>query len=793
MRQFAMLTKNSIHNIINLQKGGGGMFKGKKYKANKKYRLHLFFNEFQYYYQKISIKALLIFFIVLSILLSPTFAYANQIPAKEHIVTIVSHLYIPMNSEIKEPWDVNRDFKVDKNDFEILRKAFGYKTGSQNYDPRADINSDGIVDGKDLILLAAHFGEDYRFEDYNNDEIPNIVNKYTGTSPYETISDQLKNDATLKYIYTTISSRVKNGDPIVLFLASKTFENAFENYLFNSPPLSSDKNVTNKAGIYNTLLLARYISKYDLLKGLTVPTGIYKLKDYISWNMTMSEWQYFYKLIENDVDIAKDIANNEELEKCEPILKSFIADLYLSQIKDPEDQTIVKKLREITGEVYFKSTGLDRQILNEFVMQPRAHNWYNDPTLAYLILEKLKSQKNDELLTEIYQHPKTFLIYLFDIRILINFNNMRTQKWGNHQLEFKNVQEKLKNGEINNVLKYTTDYLNSVFNREKEIDKLREQNGASLDLEKESIIQLIYTFNPISEEEGGFIDWFSRVLHNYHELLKYLLDKSNEEDEMFLLIKKYYSCFHGKEFNLFGDNDETAMSITKIFEQNFVPFDKNTLPYDLNGKMIQDTRDFSELWNDPNPDKDYRGIDFDRLFITLRNVFTPNNGYHYYGVCQHVSLLSKETARILLTPIVTFEGDCLNKDGTWRGGHLWVGVVDSKQIESGIHLIQKKSFYRFDFIYMNADWLAGFGDNFFKHIANDQKGTFFEPKILVYLSDKNPAIHKDTLAQSLLEVVNKEPKIKTPWQKFIGNVMPLSEISKILNKNNTLLIAFLCL
>jgi hypothetical protein len=41
----------------------------------------------------------------------------------------------------------------------LLIKAFGSYPGQPNWNPNADLNNDGKVDIKDMVLLIKHFGE----------------------------------------------------------------------------------------------------------------------------------------------------------------------------------------------------------------------------------------------------------------------------------------------------------------------------------------------------------------------------------------------------------------------------------------------------------------------------------------------------------------------------------------------------------------------------------------------------------------------------------------------------------
>ena len=50
--------------------------------------------------------------------------------------------------------DVNGDAKVDCTDVAVVRAAFGKKAGQSGFDPRADLNVDGVVDVRDLLAVT---------------------------------------------------------------------------------------------------------------------------------------------------------------------------------------------------------------------------------------------------------------------------------------------------------------------------------------------------------------------------------------------------------------------------------------------------------------------------------------------------------------------------------------------------------------------------------------------------------------------------------------------------------------
>ncbi|MEF3244977.1 MAG: S8 family serine peptidase [Caldisericaceae bacterium] len=79
---------------------------------------------------------------------------------KKDIASVFFPSYITVN-KAENPWDLNRDKKVDSEDLKVFSAAFGTEPKDPNYIPLADFNMDGIIDGKDLIVIASHFGESY--------------------------------------------------------------------------------------------------------------------------------------------------------------------------------------------------------------------------------------------------------------------------------------------------------------------------------------------------------------------------------------------------------------------------------------------------------------------------------------------------------------------------------------------------------------------------------------------------------------------------------------------------------
>jgi hypothetical protein len=54
------------------------------------------------------------------------------------------------------PGDANRDGRVDCIDMSIVKASFGRRVGSAGFDPRADLNGDGVVDIRDVTLVSRY-------------------------------------------------------------------------------------------------------------------------------------------------------------------------------------------------------------------------------------------------------------------------------------------------------------------------------------------------------------------------------------------------------------------------------------------------------------------------------------------------------------------------------------------------------------------------------------------------------------------------------------------------------------
>lgn len=81
-------------------------------------------------------------------------------PTGNDLLFVFSPMQITIN-KAQNPWDLNRDKKVDDEDLALFKQAFGSEPKDSNYLPLADFNMDGVIDGKDLVIMLSHFGETY--------------------------------------------------------------------------------------------------------------------------------------------------------------------------------------------------------------------------------------------------------------------------------------------------------------------------------------------------------------------------------------------------------------------------------------------------------------------------------------------------------------------------------------------------------------------------------------------------------------------------------------------------------
>ena len=62
-------------------------------------------------------------------------------------------------ANVRAPWDINWDLKVDVVDLASVARSYGTTQGAPGWNPTTDANGDGHVDIADLSLVASHFGQ----------------------------------------------------------------------------------------------------------------------------------------------------------------------------------------------------------------------------------------------------------------------------------------------------------------------------------------------------------------------------------------------------------------------------------------------------------------------------------------------------------------------------------------------------------------------------------------------------------------------------------------------------------
>jgi Ca2+-binding EF-hand superfamily protein len=61
-------------------------------------------------------------------------------------------------------FDLDGDGVIGDADVQTVANAIGATRGTPRYDDRCDFDHDGVVSGKDLSAIAAHYGQDIHGE-----------------------------------------------------------------------------------------------------------------------------------------------------------------------------------------------------------------------------------------------------------------------------------------------------------------------------------------------------------------------------------------------------------------------------------------------------------------------------------------------------------------------------------------------------------------------------------------------------------------------------------------------------
>jgi ABC-type transport system substrate-binding protein len=89
---------------------------------------------------------------------NPTLMVAD-LSANDYYFKYTNEIAEQKTAMFHEIGDVNRDGYIDVFDLSALGVAYGKRIGWPGYNPDADLNSDGICDGRDLALITWHWGE----------------------------------------------------------------------------------------------------------------------------------------------------------------------------------------------------------------------------------------------------------------------------------------------------------------------------------------------------------------------------------------------------------------------------------------------------------------------------------------------------------------------------------------------------------------------------------------------------------------------------------------------------------
>ena len=350
---------------------------------------------------------------------------------------------------------------MNELDFNTFTLFFGSKEGDILYNPNCDLNQDGKINGVDLINLLLHMGEDYRFKDYDDDEISNYVEKILTSYGIDELNLVVPNSL----------KKIKEKYPEFYNFVFKDFQNEEETDVFILT-------------LYEIILSYRYSINDLKLEVFDQETKKDILLEYKKY--TMKEKNYLKKF--TDKEIKKLIELNRSFKQKE--FKELTANILLSQINVDVDENFVNKIYEIVKE--FDQNDYD--IFMMLINQPSEFNYDRSDVLYDLY------KKKPELFDEI---PRTILAHLVGISQFIENNGFKIQIETKDLLKifYRDIRNNI---DINKAVNILVKYFSGIVEREEILKKRGEEYKKwfgfyPTDLDKLRLRVLIY-LNPFSRE-----------------------------------------------------------------------------------------------------------------------------------------------------------------------------------------------------------------------------------------------------------------------------------------------------
>jgi hypothetical protein len=83
--------------------------------------------------------------------------YNITVMVSDEVDTLTETWFWTVKSNCSDNWDVNKDGIIDIRDIVIIGQQFDTSTTAPY--PRYDVNSDGIIDIRDIVIVGQHFGQ----------------------------------------------------------------------------------------------------------------------------------------------------------------------------------------------------------------------------------------------------------------------------------------------------------------------------------------------------------------------------------------------------------------------------------------------------------------------------------------------------------------------------------------------------------------------------------------------------------------------------------------------------------